>query len=272
MKNKIQYACIAGMAIMMGLWSLEASVEDVGGDVPSMEDASLSAGEYVGERYSSPDRYMQARESEADSCCNSIPSPDTCCSTPCCVPFCADWRVSFRIGGFYNSSHTFRRFFGRVGALYGVQATSTFCGCFIGFINADYYHRSGRPCCAVKRSHINFYTGSIGICWPIRVFSCIESYVGIGAVVGGIRLRDKIANNILFINSDSNGCIKKHHETSKTAVGGVLKSGIIIPLGNCFCKCWFGELFCDYMYLPVHFEKRINIGGGKIGGGFGVTF
>lgn len=195
-------------------------------------------------------------------CCECTQSP--CTLTPCCegaqvpclqAPCCGNLRFSVRVGGFYGTNRTLRDTFGCVGALYGLTASYSICGCATGFIDGDYYDRSGRPCCEVKKSNIRLWTSSLGICFPLKICTCVEPYVGLGATVGSVKLRDHFF--------DDTSC-----HTSKTAFGGVLKSGIIIPFGS----CWFGELFCDYLYLPIHFERRVNLGGIKFGGGIGVAF
>lgn len=197
-----------------------------------------------------------------ESCCeNSCENVQPCCQPACCdTACCRNFRLSARIGGFYPTNHNFRRGFGCVGAIYGLEAAYTFCGCFTGFLDFDYYHKSGRPCCMVEKSTVQLYTGSLGLCWSLKMCSCIEPYIGIGALVGNARFRDRFVDD----DVDLLGCARR----SKTGFGGIVKAGVIIP----FASCWFGELFCDYVYLPLRFERRVNLGGVKFGGGLGISF
>lgn len=61
---------------------------------------------------------------------------------------------------------------------------------------------------------------------------------------------------------------REDERTTKTVFGGVVKSGIYYTITDCL----FLDLFVDYLYQPVHFDKHVNIGGVKIGAGIGVKF
>lgn len=262
MKGKIQYGFVSGMVASMFLcFALEANEDD------TQEEASFTE---------TPDRVMQESDQDGENVllqgCEQNGAPDCSidrcepcldvCSPATCSPTtsCANFRFSIRAGAFYPTRSCFRKTFGHASAFYGAEAAYSFCGCATLFINGDYYGRSGRPRCAISKSRINLWTGSIGVCFPLKICSCIEPYVGIGALVGGARFHDRFECDYCDYAEES--------RCSKTAFGGVLKSGVIIPLSS----CWFGELFCDYTYLPIHLERKVNLGGGKFGGGIGVRF
>jgi hypothetical protein len=59
-----------------------------------------------------------------------------------------------------------------------------------------------------------------------------------------------------------------HQTVSKWAVGGVLKTGIYYTV----CERIFIDFFVDYLYQPVSFHHRVDVGGFKTGVGVGVKF
>lgn len=164
-----------------------------------------------------------------------------------------DISAEFRAAAFIPSSHTFRDLYGDVLPCYAIEfGVPMYCN-FAGWANADWFQRNKRHDC-ISKSSVNVYNFSFGLKYVYTTCSNLNLYLGIGPSFGGICLKNK-----------STG----YRETSSKFIAGlVVKSGI----GYTFCSGVFVDVFLDYLYQPVRFHKRIDIGGVKAGLGVGYTF
>ena len=90
--------------------------------------------------------------------------------------------------------------------------------------------------------------------FPYQLCEQFIPYIGIGPSFSRIWLKNKPRCS--------------HDTISKWAVGGVLKTGVYY----CINRYVFMDIFVDYLYQPVHFEKHVDIGGVKVGLGIGAKF
>lgn len=162
--------------------------------------------------------------------------------------------VEIRGAAFFHSSERFREIYGNVGASYQIEASTPLCNCWDGWVNLDWSsdHDKSKRCDASTRVSITNF--SFGIKYPYQFCERYIAYIGIGPSISRVRLKNK------------SQC--EHERISKLAIGGVLKTGIYY-----FITCnLFVDLFVDYLYQPIHFEKRVDIGGVKTGIGVGAQF
>lgn len=169
----------------------------------------------------------------------------------------ADTSLEVRADAFIPTSKPFRKIYGDVGVSYGVEASACM-GCFDGWINFDWFQEHGRshtePGCKGDSTKIEIANLSFGVKLPYLVCDSFAPYLGIGPSVSKVYLKNK------------SHCF--HEKVSKWAVGGIAKFGVHYY----FCDCMFLDLFVDYLFLPVYFHKRVDIGGFKTGAGIGVLF
>jgi hypothetical protein len=164
----------------------------------------------------------------------------------------AETAVEFRTAAFIPTNKLFREIYGHVGASYQLEASTDMWGCLQGWVNLEFFPKTGH----VKhcgKSKLDIYNFSFGPKYLLPLTQQTEAYAGFGLNMSTICIRNR-------------GC--DDHRTSKFAFGGVLKSGIHIYLPNNMLL----DLFCDYLYQRVHFQKNVNIGGFKTGVGIGVRF
>jgi hypothetical protein len=111
-------------------------------------------------------------------------------------------------------------------------------------------------------SNIDILNISIGMKTIGKVYrDFVFLYAGIGPNVG-----------IVFINNKLNCCADCGDTVSdnncKAGIGVIAKTGSQIF----FTPHFYLDLFVDYLYLHVHFNRTANIGGFKVGGGIGAKF
>jgi hypothetical protein len=167
----------------------------------------------------------------------------------------AETNFEVRSAAFFHSSKHFRKIYGKVGANYQMEASiKSPYHCFATWANVDWLTKRGRSERYLGHNKISIGNISLGIKFPYQFSDRMTAYVGIGASLAKIWLKNKGLS---------------HHENhSKLACGGVLKSGIYYYI----TKCIFVDLFVDYLYQPIHFKKLDDVSGLKTGVGVGVKF
>lgn len=175
---------------------------------------------------------------------------------------CASTIVEVRSAAFFHASQKFRRIYGNVSGCYEVEASTTLCGCYDGWVNFDWFRKHGKSIGMKNSTRCDINNTSFGIkinyslCNPFYLPCCdaLIAYAGLGPSFGKIWLKNR------------SHC--RHEKKSKCVVGGVFKCGI-----QYFFNCYlFLDLFVDYLYQPVQFHERVDIGGVKLGAGLGVHF
>lgn len=164
-----------------------------------------------------------------------------------------DISAEFRAAAFIHSSKKFKALYGDVGPCYAIElGVPVYCP-FDAWVNVDWFHRNKRHDC-ISKSSVNIFNASFGIKYVYTTCNNLNLYLGIGPSFGGICLKNK---------SDA-----YRESSSKFIAGAVLKSGIDYTFFNGV----FLDAFVDYLYQPVRFHKRVDIGGAKIGLGIGYQF
>lgn len=162
--------------------------------------------------------------------------------------------VQIRTDAFFPSAHRFREIYGSVGPSYEIEASRKFNSFIDGWVNFDWFYKSGEGKGCHTKTHINIANGSFGIKFVYQFSKPVGIYLGLGPTFGGV-----------WVKNESH-C--GHEKISKFAFGGILKSGFTFSLS----KHVFLDLFADYFYQPVHFEHHVNIGGVRTGLGLGYKF
>lgn len=169
-------------------------------------------------------------------------------------PLIGESSLEIRSSAFFHSAKRFREIYGNVSGSYQLEASTSLCNCLEGWTNFDWYTKHGKSKGLEDPTRVSIANISIGIKFPSMCCECFMPYVGLGASLSGIWLKNK------------SHCT--HETVSKLAVGGVIKTGICYF----FTGHTFIDVFVDYLYQPVHFKKHVDIGGLKTGIGLGVRF
>lgn len=168
----------------------------------------------------------------------------------------SETNLEFRSAAFFHSSDRFREIYGKVGPSYQLEATTSLYNCFDCFANIDWYYQNGKSDGLNWKTNVTIANLSIGIKYPFYINESFSAYVGIGPSISRIVLKNHNHNTHQKKSSD------------RVVVGGVLKSGLIYSI-NCN---FFLDVFVDYLYQPVHYSTRVDIGGVKVGAGLGYRF
>lgn len=124
--------------------------------------------------------------------------------------------------------------------------------------NLDWLSDKGRSISLNDPTKITIvnYSGGLKIPFCSCSSECLSffTYLGFGPSLGRIHIKDTS-----FCGTTT---------TTKTAPGAVFKSGIYFVIQ----KFLFLDIFIDYLYQPVQFEKKVQIGGLKTGIGIGFGF
>lgn len=162
--------------------------------------------------------------------------------------------VEIRSAAFFHSAKRFKEIYGKIGCSYQVEASTHLWDCWDGWVSFDWFSHGGKPKKCHAHTRVSIANMGFGIKYPYRFCEKYIAYIGIGPCISRIWLKNK------------SHC--ENERVSKVAVGGLLKTGIYY-----FITCnIFLDVFVDYLYQPVHFEKHVDIGGIKTGVGAGIQF
>jgi hypothetical protein len=183
-----------------------------------------------------------------------------------------NWDSEFRIAAFRPSFKRFRNIYGKWGTEYSFEASKSLCECYnlYGWGSVGYMTKDGHSIVRPEpnyfhhhRTRISMVPLNFGLKYMPNLFSCLDSYIGVGASCKFVRIRDH----------DSH----LHRHTQKAAWGVVVKSGLRYNLWDCS----YIDLFADYTYqrLSPHSKHHqgghrhsVNVGGVSLGGGIGLSF
>ena len=158
-----------------------------------------------------------------------------------------------RVTLFLPSSNTFQTIYGRGNPSYELQANLEF-GKFSGWLNTSWFQENGNSVGFHDATRVYISNTSFGLSYISPPSGPARSYVGLGPSFGVIWLHNK------------SPCFSKH--ASKFALGLVVKLGLWIDVSEDL----YVDVFVDYLYQPVSFESRQDIGGFKPGFGVGYKF
>lgn len=160
--------------------------------------------------------------------------------------------VELRIAGFYPASSTFREVYEDFGANYQIEASTQLKNNYDFWVNFSWYAKYKKH--EISESRIQIPTGSFGLKYIFAnnfFDDNTETYVGAGLALTNVFLREK-------------GCCINSKNWNFSA-GVVVKSGVSYSWNENVVV----DLFLDYIYLPVEFHKKVNVGGLQVGFGLG---
>lgn len=176
--------------------------------------------------------------------------------------------VEIRTAAFYHTSKDFRDIYGDFGPSYQIEFSVSCNCCYAWWGNFSWFNKDGTStgnncsnvvpncdCSGHPSTRVNIANISFGIKFPYCICERLVGYVGIGPVLGNIWLKNYITRSYV-------------EKTSKLALGVIGKLGVDYYL----TQCLFVDLFVDYLYQPVHFDKQVDIGGIQAGVGLGFSF
>ena len=168
----------------------------------------------------------------------------------------SEWIAELRGGYFYPTSEKFRDIY-KSGCLEGeIEISKTCRENWMGWGNVNYLQKNGRSIGFHNKTTLQMIPISLGCKYKFLMCNSLSPYLGAG-----------LTYTIFEIKNDSD-FVKKH--VTKGGFGFVIKSGLHIDLSESFLL----DLFSDYYYQEIHFytNRNINVGGFKIGMGFGYRF
>lgn len=166
-----------------------------------------------------------------------------------CPLFARDISVELRSALFIPSSERFRAIYGNFGRCQELQISNQNV-----WINFDWFSKNGKSIGLGDPTHIRIANVSLGWKFSRPLSKELITYFGLGESLGAIRLKNQSQCD--------------NEDLTKAAFGIVAKSGIYFF----FNRSLFMDAFVDYLFQPVRFETRVNVGGLKIGIGLGVRF
>lgn len=161
-----------------------------------------------------------------------------------------------RGGYFYPNSEKFRKIYNNGGPEVELEFSGTFCESWTVWGNVNYFQRDGDSIGLFDRTNIRMIPLSLGAKYQFEIDYCISPYIGAGVTY----TYTQIHNHSDFV--------KKH--VNKNGVGGVVKSGIYIPMTRIFTL----DIFLDWYYQQLTFSShhKANVGGFRAGIGVASPF
>jgi hypothetical protein len=161
--------------------------------------------------------------------------------------------VDMRIAAFYPQSSLFREIYGNWQVDYELEVGTVFFRSYELWAHADWMSTNGNSSLGSSTSFSDFNV-SLGGKYLFRFGPMYTLYLGLG--VNGAFV--SVNNSSEFVKGTVN----------KEGIGGVGKLGFYFEPVPYF----YVDLFADYLYQQIHFHKWEQVGGIKIGGGFGFCF
>lgn len=159
-----------------------------------------------------------------------------------------------RSGIFVPRSHLFREIYKTVSPCVELEYARKCKEHLEVWGNFDWLWRHGKSVGLCNPTKIKIANMSLGLKFPFQFKKHNELYFGVGPSISGV----------LLTNKSCCACEK----ISKPAGGIIVKSGYYYN----FPKYLFLDIFADYLYQPVRFQHRTDIGGLKMGIGLGSRF
>ncbi len=170
-----------------------------------------------------------------------------------------------RTAAFFPTAHKFRKIYGDVGLSVQAEVGRTFQNLQnLGvWGNGEWIFMDGKPYRSCGSTDINIFNISFGLKGIGHFFNqTLSLFGGIGPDVGLIYIK----NTMRCCNKCDVPNIRQHR--SRAAPGVIVKTGAEVRFSHYF----YFSFFADYLYLPVHFSHNVDVGGVKVGGGFGARF
>lgn len=177
--------------------------------------------------------------------------------------------LEVRTAAFFHNSSLFTNIYGTAPCYELQLGLGIFDWCEL-WVNFDWSPKNGKSEGLEDRTKSNIYNLSAGVICPFNVCSCFTPYLGVGASLSELHLK----NESSCCGCNPSACVGCTERSKKFTGGIILKSGIYFCFDDCFFEnaivehCYL-DLFVDYLYQPIHFEEVENIGGLKVGIGIG---
>lgn len=159
--------------------------------------------------------------------------------------------IEVRSSAFFRLGKRFKKVYGAVGPTYEVELSRR-CGRYAVWVNLDYLRDTTNRRGADTR--LGILNTSFGLKYLHGLNPCSDLYVGIGPTLG-------------WVDLSNHTCAAKDH-FSRGSIGFVVKTGLYYH----FCRHWFADIFCDFLYQDVQIKDQIPLGGIKLGVGLGTKF
>ena len=167
---------------------------------------------------------------------------------------CDPIHIDGRVAAFYPTSHLFREIYSDCLAAYEVEAGKAFWNNYEIWGDVSWLSAEGHTKTFHNKTRFRNTNFSLGGKYLWDLCDCTQLYFGLG-----------INAAYVHVHNDSHHVKRNVH---KNGVGGVVKLGIYAePIDHLLF-----ELFVDYLYQRIHFERHVEIGGFKFGGGIGLIF
>ncbi|HSW75443.1 MAG TPA: hypothetical protein VLG50_00200 [Candidatus Saccharimonadales bacterium] len=154
---------------------------------------------------------------------------------------------------FVPQSKLYRNIYGKVGGGIQLEQENSINNWLRVWVNVDGLFKRGHSIGLCRKTKIGAFTLSTGIKFLYEHCKRLQFALGVGPTIAGIFVRDQSLT--CCKNSKCSGGI-----VAKTDLYGVVHDRLIL------------DLFFDYTYQPVHFQRKVNVGGAKLGLGLGCTF
>lgn len=169
----------------------------------------------------------------------------------------AQLTVEVRSAAVFQTSKHFREHYGSVLPSYQIELRTTPCfyPCWENWANYDYSTKKHqvRHCCDGK-SKIEIHNFSLGVDYVFNSCGNFDFYVGLGPALAVVKLKN-------------HSCFFKKKKVNNP-FGVVVKTG----MRYYFFSRLFLDIFVDYLYQPVNYHHRVDLGGFKTGAGIGLQF
>lgn len=169
-------------------------------------------------------------------------------------PIHADIAVEVRSGAFFPASDRFRKIYDHTIPFFEIEASTPITCNLDGWANFDWISKNGKSIGFKDHTRVEIANVSLGVKYPYCICECLLGYFGGGISFGRIWLHNR--------------GVCENRRPTRFAVGAVAKVGI----NYYFCNNLFLDVFADYLYQPVDFHHRTDIGGLKVGAGIGAAF
>lgn len=172
---------------------------------------------------------------------------------------CIDWEdiycdIEFRAAAFFPQEDRFRNLYGDTLPCYQLAVSMNTCSFLELWSSVDYIPGNATfDHCEHNNSKLSLTTWAIGLQWPFYIFRNGKLYFGLGPTIAYTFVRNSF---------------RCHEEASRLTFGGIGRAGFcyVFPFGVVV------DIFADYVYQPIDFEKIDNVGGLRTGLGIGLQF
>lgn len=168
---------------------------------------------------------------------------------------CYEFSLEVRGAALLPTSHRFRHIYGHAVGDLQLEAGVKLRDCLKLWAQFDWFEKHGRSIGFCDPTKIDVMNGALGIKFMKEWCDCLYPYLNGGFVIGGVKVKNR---SICCLNE----------RCAKAAAGFVVGAGFYWFTDHHL----FFDAFVDYLYQPVKFQERVNVGGFKIGAGIGVTF